>query len=115
MLLNRCNGVVVRASALQSVDLGFISLVRSCQNTLENHICCFPTGRLVRKEWRRDEAVECACCVYGQGLPKVSTTYRLVTICTLLTPATLRINNVPASNDLYIAYPGNATYQQRTG
>ena len=91
MLLNRCNGVVVRASALQSVDLGFIFLVRSSQNTLKNDICCFPTGRLVRKDWCRDEAVECACCVYGQGLPKISTTYRLVTICTLFTPATLFI------------------------
>ena len=35
-LKNRCNGVVVRASAAQSVDLGFIPLVESYQQTLEN-------------------------------------------------------------------------------
>ena len=32
---NRCDGVVVRASALQSVDLEFIPLVESYQKTLK--------------------------------------------------------------------------------
>ena len=35
---NRRDGVVVRASASQSVDLGFISLVQSYQKTLKNGI-----------------------------------------------------------------------------
>ena len=40
-----CNGVVVRASALQSVDLGFIPLVESYQKTLKNGIRSFPAWR----------------------------------------------------------------------
>ena len=39
---NRCHGVVVRASALQSVDLGFIPLVESYQKTFKNGIHSFP-------------------------------------------------------------------------
>ena len=38
----RCDGVVIRASALQSVDLGFISQVESYQKTLKNGIHSFP-------------------------------------------------------------------------
>ena len=34
--------VVVGASALQSVDLGFIPLVESYRKTLKNGIRCFP-------------------------------------------------------------------------
>ena len=41
---NRRDGVVVRASALQSVDLGFIPLVESYQKTLKNSIHSFPVG-----------------------------------------------------------------------
>ena len=37
-IINRHDGVVVRASALQSVDLGFISFVESYQKTLKNSI-----------------------------------------------------------------------------
>ena len=39
------DGVVVRASASQSVDLGFIPLVESYQKTLKNGIHSFPAWR----------------------------------------------------------------------
>ena len=39
----------VRASASQSVDLGFISLVESYQKTLKNGIHSFPAGRSANK------------------------------------------------------------------
>ena len=42
VMVNRRDGVVVRASASQSVDLGFILLVESCQKTLKNGIHSFP-------------------------------------------------------------------------
>ena len=41
----RRDGVVVGASALQSVDLWFISLVESYQKTLKNGIHSFPNKR----------------------------------------------------------------------
>ena len=43
--INRCDGVVVRAFASQSVDLGFIPLVESYQKTLKNGIRSFPAWR----------------------------------------------------------------------
>ena len=43
LFINRRDGVVVRASALHSVDLGFISLIESNQQTLRNGIYSFPT------------------------------------------------------------------------
>ena len=45
----RRDGVVVRASASQSVDLGFISLVESYQKTLKNGIRSFPAWRSAHK------------------------------------------------------------------
>ena len=45
----RRDGVVVRASASQSVDLGFISLVESYQKTLKNGIHSFPAWRSAHK------------------------------------------------------------------
>ena len=48
-LSNRRDGVVVRASASQSVDLGFISLVESYQKTLKNGIHSFPAWRSAHK------------------------------------------------------------------
>ena len=45
----KCNGVVVRASASQSVDLGFISLVESYQRTLKNGIYSFSAWRSAHK------------------------------------------------------------------
>ena len=47
------DGVVVRASASQSVDLGFIPLVKSYQKTLRNGIYSFPAWR-----WHLWEIVE---------------------------------------------------------
>ena len=47
-VVNRRNGVV-RASASQSVDLGFISLVESYQKTLKNGIHSFPAWRSAHK------------------------------------------------------------------
>ena len=41
----RRDGVVVRASVSQSVDLGFISQVESYQKTLKNGIHSFPAWR----------------------------------------------------------------------
>ena len=41
---------MVRASASQSVDLGFISLVESYQKTLKHGIYCFPAWRLAFRE-----------------------------------------------------------------
>ena len=46
---NRSDGVVVRASASLSVDLGFISLVESYQKTLKNGIHSFPAWRSAHK------------------------------------------------------------------
>ena len=43
-------GVVVKASASQSVDLGFISLVESYQKTLKNGIYSFPAWRSTFRE-----------------------------------------------------------------
>ena len=42
---NRRDGVVVRASASQSVDLGFFSQVKSYQKTLKIGIHIFPAWR----------------------------------------------------------------------
>ena len=41
---------MVRASASQSVDLGFISLVESYQKTLKNGIHSFPAWRLANRD-----------------------------------------------------------------
>ena len=45
----RCDGVVVRAPALQSVDLGFISQVESHEKTLRNGIHSFSAWRPVHR------------------------------------------------------------------
>ena len=47
---NRRNGVVVRASASQSVDLGFISQVESYQKTLKNGIHSFHDWRSANRD-----------------------------------------------------------------
>ena len=48
-LLSRRDGVVVRASASQSLDLGFISKVESYQKTLKNGFHSFPAWRSAHK------------------------------------------------------------------
>ena len=67
MLRNRRDGVVVRASASQSVDLGFIPLVESYQQTLKNGIYSFPTWRSAFMGGCGEQAGKFACCVLGQG------------------------------------------------
>ena len=49
-LFNRRDGVVDRASASQSVDLGFIPQVESYQKTLKNGIHSFPAWRSSRRD-----------------------------------------------------------------
>ena len=64
---NRRDGVVVRASALQLVDLGFIPLVESYQKTLKNGIHGFPAWRSAFRGGCGEQAGKFACCVLGQG------------------------------------------------
>ena len=61
------DGVVVRASASQSVDLGFIILVESYQKTLKNGIYSFPAWRSAFMGGCGEQAGKFACCVLGQG------------------------------------------------
>ena len=61
------DGVVVRASASQSVDFGFIPLVESYQKTLKNGIHSFPAWRSAFRGGCREQAGKFACCVLGQG------------------------------------------------
>ena len=63
----KSNGVVVRASASQSVDLGFIPLVESYQKTLKNGIRSFPAWRSAFMGGCGEQAGKFACCVFGQG------------------------------------------------
>ena len=63
----RGDGVVVRASASQSVDLGFIPLVESYQKTLKNGIYSFPAWRSAFVGGCGEQAGKFACCVLGQG------------------------------------------------
>ena len=61
------NGVVVSASASQSVNLAFISLVESYQKTLKNGIYSFPAWRSAFMGGCGEQAGKLACCVLGQG------------------------------------------------
>ena len=60
---NRCDDLVVRASAAQSVDLGFIPIVESYQKTLKNGIYSFPAWRSAQKgiAWRTSRQA-CLLC-----------------------------------------------------
>ena len=62
---DRRDGVVVRASASKSVDLGFIPLVESYQKTLKNGIRSFPAWRSAFREGCGEQAGKFACCVLG--------------------------------------------------
>ena len=66
-LSDRRDGVVVRASASKSVDLGFIPLVESYQKTLKNGIHSFPAWRSAFRGGCGEQAGKFACCVLGQG------------------------------------------------
>ena len=65
--IDRRDGGVVRASASQSVDLGFIPLVESYLKTLKNGIYSFPAWRWAFRGGCREQAGKFACCVLGQG------------------------------------------------
>ena len=67
LIMNICDGVVVRASASQSADLGFIPLVESYQKTLKNGIHSFPAWRSAFRGGCGEQAGKFACCVLGQG------------------------------------------------
>ena len=64
---DRRDGVVVRASASQSVDLGFIPLVESYQKTLKNGIHNLSAWRSAFMRGCGEEAGKFVCCVLGQG------------------------------------------------
>ena len=66
-IYDRRDGLVVRASALQSIDLRFIPLVESYQKTLKNGICNFPAWRSAFMGGCGAQASKFACCVLGQG------------------------------------------------
>ena len=66
-IIIRRDGVVVRASASQSVDLEFIPLVKSHQKTLKNGIYSFPTWRSAFMGGCGEQAGKFACFVLGQG------------------------------------------------
>ena len=58
---------MVRASASQSVDLGFIPLVESYLKTLKNGIYSFPAWRSAFIGSCGEQAGKFACCVLEQG------------------------------------------------
>ena len=66
--VNRRDGVVVRASASQSVDLEFILLVESYQQALKNGIYSFPAWHSPFMGGCGEQAGNFACCVVGQAL-----------------------------------------------
>ena len=55
----RRDGIIIRASASQSVDLGFISIVKLYLKTLKNIIHSFPAWRSAQKRivWRASSLV----------------------------------------------------------
>ena len=67
------NGVVVRASASQSVDLEFIPFVESYQKTLKNGIHSFPAWRSAFKGCCVEQACKFAYVSLGRALNKTFT------------------------------------------
>ena len=63
----RRDSVVVRGSASQSVDVGFISFLKSYQKTLKNGIDSFPAWRSAFRGGCGEQAGKFAYCVVGQG------------------------------------------------
>ena len=64
---DRRDGLVVRASASQSIDLRFIPLVESCHKNLKNDVCSFSAWRSAFMGSCGKQAGMFACCVLGQG------------------------------------------------
>ena len=58
---------MVRASASQSVDQGFILVVESYQQTLKNGIYSFPAWCSAFMGGCGEQAGKFVCCVLGQG------------------------------------------------
>ena len=65
---NRHDGVVVRTSASQSVDLEFDPLVESYQKTLKNGIHSFSAWHSTFKGGCREQAGKLDCCVLRQDI-----------------------------------------------
>ena len=63
---DRRDSIVVRASASQSVDLGFDFLVESYQKTLKNGIHSFPAWRSLIRGGCGEQVGKFAFCVLGQ-------------------------------------------------
>ena len=89
--VNQRDSVVVRASASQSVDLEFIPLVESYQQTLQNGIHSFPAWRSAFMGCCGEQAGKFVCCVVGQG------TYRDgPSLCGRQVPQTPRKKQLPS-------------------
>ena len=58
---------MVKASASQSVDLGFIFDVKLCQKTLKNSVHSFPAWRSAFMGGCGEQVGKFTCCVFGQG------------------------------------------------
>ena len=63
----RRDGVVVRASASHSIDLGLIPVVESYRKTLKSGIYNFLARRSEFMVSCGEQAGKFACCVLGQG------------------------------------------------
>ena len=77
---------MVRASASQSVDLGFIHLVGSYQKTLKNGIYRSPAWRSAFMEGCGEQAGKFACCVFGQDTKRDSPAFMWKTGFPVLSP-----------------------------
>ena len=72
---NQRDGVMVRASALQSVDLLLNPRVESYQKTLKVGIHSFPAWRSALRRGCGKQAGKFACCVLGQGTQRYASTF----------------------------------------
>ena len=68
------DGVVIRASASQSLDPGFNLLVESYKKTL-NGVHSFPAWRLAFRGGCGEQVGKFACCVLGQGTQRDAPTF----------------------------------------
>ena len=66
---------MVRTSASQSVDLGFIPSVESYQKTLKNGVHSFPAWRSAFMEGCGEQAGKFACCVLLEGAQRDAPTF----------------------------------------
>ena len=72
---DRRSGVVVRASASQWINLGFIPLVESYQKTLKNDTYSFPARRSALMGGCGEQASKFAGCILGQGTQRDASTF----------------------------------------